>query len=78
VMVIGEPGRSLENDVFQLKMCLVLTVVAVTLAFRYPLARDATFWDATAGRRIAAVAVAVGSLALWTSIVFAGRWIAYY
>jgi len=78
VMVIGEPGRSLENDVFQLKMCLVLSVVAVTLAFRYPLARDATFWDATAGRRIAAVAVAVGSLALWTSIVFAGRWIAYY
>jgi len=78
IMVIGEPMRSLENVVFQLKMCLVLAAITITLGFQAPLKRNPAFWDGSAGRRGGALTLAVVSLALWVSIVFAGRWIAYY
>jgi Family of unknown function (DUF6644) len=78
IMVIGEPMRSLENVVFQLKMCLVLAAIAITLGFQAPLKRNPAFWERTASRRGGALTMAVVSLALWVSIVFAGRWIAYY
>src|SRR5262249_46770835 len=78
VMIIGEPARSLQNPVFQLKMCLVITAVVITLCFQAPLRRNSTFWDATAARRGFSLGLAGLSLALWIGIVFAGRWIAYY
>jgi|SRR5215813_1894834 len=78
IMIIGEPARSLQNPVFQLKMCLVITAIAITLCFQAPLRNNAGFWDATVARRGASLALAILSLALWIGIVFAGRWIAYY
>ena len=78
IMVVGEPVRSLENPVFQLKMCLVIAAIAVTLGFQFPLGKNPSFWDLSASRRTASKIVAVLSLALWMGIVFAGRWIAYY
>ncbi len=77
LLIIGEPGRSLENPAFGLKMLLLLTVIGVTLIIQRPLRTDAAFWEGSGGRRAAARAIAVFSLALWSGIVFAGRWIAY-
>lgn len=78
LMIIGEPVRSLENPIFQLKMALLIAAIIVTLSYQVPLGKDPAFWDATSGRRGAVRIIAVVSLLLWVSIVSAGRWIAYF
>jgi Family of unknown function (DUF6644) len=78
IMITGEPARSLESPVFQLKMTLLVAAMIVTLSYQIPLGRDAAFWDLSGGRRVAVKLIAVLSLLLWVGIVFAGRWIAYY
>ena len=75
-LIIGEPVRSLENPIFQLKMLLIISVIALMLAYQAPLKKDSAFWDA-GGRRAAIKLIALLSLALWVGIVCAGRWIAY-
>ena len=77
LMITGEPVRSLENWVFQLKMLLLIAAISVTLAYQVPLKKNAAYWEATGGRRSAIKLIAIFSLLLWTGIVFAGRWIAY-
>ncbi len=77
LMIIGDPVRALLNPVFQLKMVLLIAALIVTLSYQVPLGSDPSFWDLTGGRRGAARIIAVLSLMLWVSIVFAGRWIAY-
>jgi uncharacterized membrane protein len=76
-LVVAEPGRSLQNPVFVLKMGLLLAVIAVTLICQIPLGRNAEFWELSSGRRRAGRVIAALSLPLWIGIVFAGRWIAY-
>jgi len=78
VMIVGEPVRSLENPIFQLKMCMVVTAIAITLGFQLPLGKNPSFWESSGGRRAASRLLAVLSLAIWVGIIFAGRWIAYY
>jgi len=73
VMISGEPARSLKNPVFLLKMGLLIAAVGVTASSQLGLARGGA-----ATGRATALLVAIPSLALWTAIVFAGRWIAYY
>jgi hypothetical protein len=77
VVIIGEPGRTLENPIFQMKMGLLVAAIIVTLGYQVSLRKDAAFWDLSSGRRGAVKTVAVLSLLLWAGIVFAGRWIAY-
>ncbi len=79
ILIIGEPERSLGNLVFQLKMALLLTAVAVTLGFRGLLVRDlsAGASDLRPEHGLAAKIVGGVSLCLWVGIVTAGRWIAY-
>jgi hypothetical protein len=76
-LIIGEPVRSLENPIFQLKMFLLVTVIIVTLSYQAPLNKDSKFWESTSGRRGAIKLIAILSLLLWVGIVCAGRWIAY-
>jgi hypothetical protein len=76
-MIIGEPARSLKNPIFQLKMCLLIAALGVTAVYAFRLNRSGEHL-ATTGGRSAALLIAIPSLALWSAIVFAGRWIAYY
>ena len=77
IMIISEPTRSLKNPAFQLKMMLLIAALIVTGIFQFLQRRNASFGD-LAGPRAAAVTVAVVSMLLWSAIIFAGRWIAYY
>jgi hypothetical protein len=78
IMITGEPARSLKNPAFGLKMTLLATALIVTLLLQLMLRRDPEFGSRTRGRRFAATGIATLSMALWTGIIFAGRWIAYY
>jgi hypothetical protein len=42
------------------------------------LRRDPAFGSPASGRRVAATTLATCSMLLWSGIIFAGRWIAYY
>ncbi len=78
LMIIAEPARSLKNPAFQLKMTLLVAALIVTGLIQYFQRRDAGFGERGRGSHAVAVAVAIVSLALWSAIIFAGRWIAYY
>ena len=78
VLVVGEPGRSITNWIFQLKMLLLLIAIASLLLLLLPMRRDEHYWDqAGGGMHAGAKLIAVFSLAVWSCIIFAGRWIAY-
>jgi len=75
IMIIAEPARSLKNPAFQLKMGLLVAALIVTFLFQLIRRRDAAFG---ARPRAAATTLAIASMLLWCSVIFAGRWIAYY
>ena len=78
VMITGEPARSLKNPVFLLKMGLVVAALGITAFHQLRLARSGEALRLAPVERGTALLIAIPSLALWTAIVFAGRWIAYY
>jgi hypothetical protein len=77
LLVVGEPGRSLLNPVFALKMAMLVVVAILTTVLQRPLSSDGSYWDVSGSRRLFARGIAVSSLVLWSCVVFAGRWIAY-
>jgi hypothetical protein len=77
VLIVAEPARSLHNPAFHLKLGLLLAAVLLTLLYQWPLSRRDDFWEATRGRMVATKLIAVTSLALWTGVIVAGRFIAY-
>jgi hypothetical protein len=78
IMIIGEPARSLKNPAFQLKMLLLVTALIVTGLLQFFQRQDGTFGDLRSAPRPLRVTIAVVSMLLWSAIIFAGRWIAYY
>ncbi|MDB6084390.1 MAG: hypothetical protein JWN43_2271 [Gammaproteobacteria bacterium] len=77
VLIIGEPGRSLGNWVFQLKMGLLGLAIILSLAFTRKLKQDLTFWERSSSARTSSRILGVLLLTLWVGIVICGRWIAY-
>jgi uncharacterized membrane protein len=76
ILVIGEPGRSLANPIFQVKMLLVLIAIVTSVLFARSLRTVDAAGDEARAPVFAKMAAFV-SLLLWICIVFAGRWIAY-
>lgn len=74
ILIIGEPGRELMSQVFWVKMSLLACALILTAAFQYGAKRRERFWES---RRLLSWITAFVSLALWVSILAAGRWIAY-
>ena len=72
LLIIAEPSRTITNRVFYIKMSLLVIAIALTL------------WLAAVARREAEkpthfhVAAAVLCMLVWTGIIIAGRYIAYY
>jgi len=78
IMITGEPARSLKNPAFMVKMTLLATALIVTLLFQFLLRRDPELGSPAGNHRAAATSIAALSMVLWTGVIFAGRWIAYY
>lgn len=68
LLISAEPARSLENPSFIIKMALLLAAIAITYFYQRHAANMA--WRLRLG-------IGFVSLAVWTGIVLAGRWIAY-
>lgn len=73
VLIVAEPGRTLGNTVFWLKMGMVASAFALTLLFRRPLLAAADGVDLAP----AAKPVAWLLLMVWIAVIFCGRFIAY-
>jgi len=64
-LVIAEPRRTLDNNpAFLLKMAMLAIAIAMTLAFQYSLARNASLWEKSASER-----KAIGVLAILTFVI---------
>jgi uncharacterized membrane protein SirB2 len=74
ILIIGEPGRELQSEMFWIKMSLLAGAIVLTLIFQTLLRRRNGFWET---HRAAAVLLGTVSLLMWVGIVGAGRWIAY-
>ncbi len=70
LLVTAEPGRTITNNVFYLKMIMLVTVVVLTL---WLASRARGGSAATPPQKI----VAGIAVLLWIGIIFAGRMIAY-
>jgi hypothetical protein len=77
LLIIGEPGRSLLNSTFYLKMALLAAAIVLTAGLQRSISSSPNFWDMNRGRRIAGRLAATASILVWCGILFAGRWIAY-
>lgn len=76
IMAVGEPNRVLMNNVFWLKMSLVLFAFVLTLLFRLPILNPE--FRIEHGRWAKMVKpMAWASLLIWIAVVYCGRWIAY-
>jgi len=77
-LVIAEPRRTLDNNpAFLLKMAMLAIAIAMTLAFQYSLARNASLWEKSASERKAIGVLAILTFVIWLIVAMAGRWIAY-
>lgn len=72
LLIIAEPSRTITNRIFYIKMILLVAAIVLTL------------WLAKVARRepekpsLLHVALAVLCMLVWTGIIVAGRYIAYY
>ena len=74
----AEPRRTLDNNpAFLLKMAMLAIAIAMTLAFQYSLARNASLWEKSASERKAIGVLAILTFVIWLIVAMAGRWIAY-
>lgn len=74
ILIIGEPGRELQSDMFWIKMTLLACAIVLTFTFQTMMRRREGFWE---HHRAASVLLGTVSLLIWVGIVGAGRWIAY-
>lgn len=77
VLIAGEPARELLNDVFRLKMLLLVIVVGITLTLQARVRFEEGYWESSSRRRLIVKGLAMVSLILWCAILTCGRWIAY-
>lgn len=72
VLIVAEPGRTLGNTVFWVKVSLIFAALLMTLALRKPLLAADISSDVAPSRPIAWL-----MLAIWVIVIFCGRFIAY-
>jgi len=72
LLIIAEPSRTITNQMFYIKMSLLLVAVVLTLWLANVACREP---DKPSRLH---VAVAVLCMLVWTGIIVAGRYIAYY
>jgi len=74
---IAEPTREIMNNVFRLKVIMLLAVISITYYFSSRVKADPDYWEQSDGRQSLGRMLAVVALTLWLGIAVAGRLIAY-
>jgi hypothetical protein len=77
IMIIGEPARALLNPIFQLKMLLLIAAIFCSIYSAIAQKKLANDYFGNTKTQLTQKLIAVISIGLWLSILFAGRWIAY-
>lgn len=77
VLVVAEPGRTLTNTLFWIKMALVAGASLVTLMARKAMLQLPANGDGTAAAPEAARGLSWLMIFIWVAIIFCGRFIAY-
>ena len=77
VMIIGEPARALLNPIFQLKMVLLIAAIVCSIYSAIAQKKLANDFFGNSNNQLFQKLIAIISIGLWLSILFAGRWIAY-
>lgn len=77
IMIIGEPARALLNPIFQLKMILLIAAIFCSIYSAIAQKKLADDYFGNSKSQLTQKLIAVISIGLWLSILFAGRWIAY-
>lgn len=77
LMFITNAGVYYHNFYFRTKMALLILAAVNMLSFELTLGRRAHRWDKAAAAPPGGRAVAVLSLAIWISVIFAGRLIGF-
>jgi len=77
LMFITNAGVYYHNFYFRMKMALLVLAAVNMLSFELTLGRTAHRWDKAAAAPPAGRAVAILSLAIWISVIFAGRLIGF-
>jgi hypothetical protein len=72
LLIIAEPERTITNPVFYLKMSLLLVAIVLLLWLTSEARREP---ERPGGLKVAVAAV---WMLIWTGIIIAGRYIAYY
>jgi hypothetical protein len=76
-LLLAEPERSLESQVFQMKMGLLVVACVLSWLQLGTVRSQAANWDAQARVPASVRVPAMLLLVVWPLIIFAGRWIAY-
>jgi hypothetical protein len=73
ILIVGEPARSLANPAFQMKMIMLLIVIAITFSIQKISSTNGSLMQSDGKTKL----LAILSLLFWFGIVASGRWIAY-
>lgn len=76
-MFVAHASDFISNNVFALKMCLILAAGTNAAAFHVAVFPGAAAWDVDATPPAAVRAMAALSLLLWISVIACGRMLAY-
>lgn len=77
ILIAAEPRRDLLNNVFRLKMLLVVLVGAATFWLQTSVDQNPAAWGVQPDRPWRARMIAIVSLTIWVGVIICGRWIAY-
>jgi uncharacterized membrane protein len=77
ILITGEPGRTLNNPAFWLKMSLLVPAIVVTALFQRSVKRNPAIWTDGSASTLAIRGLTTLTLLVWLAIPVAGRWIAY-
>ncbi len=75
--IFAQPYRYLLNPVFGIKMACLVPALLVTFSLYSTLKKSPSFWETSNARQLGAKLLAALSIALWITVIFGGRWIAY-
>lgn len=74
ILVLAEPLRELMNQLFRLKLILIVLVVVAYYLVQRKAGTDPSYFEKN---RAVASAFAIGSFIAWIAIASMGRWIAF-